>query len=89
MLCNVCQKDRTCSHSFELTAEEQTTLGCGPATLYYCDPCWRIINDREKCASLLRGVYQETLTRLGHHDPERAGSKLQAFLLDKSKGIKK
>jgi hypothetical protein len=56
-----------------------------PESFYYCEPCWRVVMDRERGAALLRGLYQTALTNLGHPNAVKAGERLQAFLLDKTR----
>lgn len=89
MHCAVCRKDRPCPHEVQLTPEQQKSLRKltgrePPMVFHYCEPCWRVLSDRERGAALMRGVYQTALVNMGHPNAAKAGERLQAFLLDKT-----
>jgi hypothetical protein len=90
MICDVCHKDKDCQHTITLNAEQKRALTeatgrPAPEVLHYCAPCWGIVNDRERGASLLRGMLQTRLHGMGRANAKRSGDRLYAFLLDSTK----
>lgn len=88
--CNVCGHERSRTDCVVVTPTEAEKveiqkLGHAPKDEYvYCNPCWRLIGNREAGARLMRGLAVASYKAQGHLDPEAAADRVYAFLVEKS-----
>jgi len=90
--CCVCHRSQELGHCeiVELSADEKVTvekMGYKPAPdkLHYCKPCWKILNDRQQGAQLIKGFWERSLQRAGVVNAEAKAEKFRRNLLDKVK----
>ena len=74
--CDVCGSVREC-RILTLTDKEKETLKNNKDSYAYCEPCWRIVTDREKGARLIQSF--------AHAVVGKRGNKVYRFLIEKTK----
>lgn len=83
--CCVCTQDREGGETFHLTAEEKAAIGPeAVGSLYYCQPCLKIMHDRQKGAQLLKGLHEMRLRELGVVEAEEIANRFLETLLKDS-----
>lgn len=91
MKCGVCSRtwpdDR--GHVLTLTESERSTIQQmtgqpAPLEYHYCNPCWKLLSDRQQGAQFIAGTVRASLAAQGMKNPEKAGKKMLDFLLARS-----
>jgi hypothetical protein len=80
-----------CGHTFyahecikvNLTDPERESLrsmgvDSPPSELYYCKPCWSLLNNPERASQLMKGMAQQYLQQMGV-PPQEAEQKAEAY----------
>jgi hypothetical protein len=89
--CCICGRDfeKNMTHVIQLTAEEKEYVlkntGKNEERFVYCKPCFRILNDRDKGASLIRSVMEIDLNSSGHPRAKEMASSFVEALRKKAK----
>ncbi len=87
MICGVCDRpwdDDRC-HVVELTETEKAivlkTTGQKVDRYIYCNPCWKLLTNRQQGAQFIAGSFRAALRAAGNPKAEEAGKKMLDFLL--------
>jgi hypothetical protein len=62
-----------------------------PSELYYCKPCWSLLNNPERASQLMKGMAQQYLQHMGipYHEAEQKAEAYRQKLLQKAREAKK
>jgi uncharacterized protein YlaI len=92
MKCEICGRDRASDDGVVITlsAEEREFIakslkGSNPSSYFYCDPCYRVVTDREQGARLISGQLELQLRQSGHPKAREVADRFYKFLIEKSK----
>jgi len=55
-----------------------------PSEVFYCQPCYRVLTDREMGARLIAGQLEVRLRLAGHPRAQKVGEAMYKFLLSKA-----
>ncbi len=91
MKCVNCGRERPPDSGtvLKLTESERDliTMSTGetpPLEYFYCQPCYRVITDREMGARLIAGQIEIRLRMMGHPKAQEVAERMYKFLIEKS-----
>jgi len=89
-VCRRLQPDLKRCEVLTLTPEEKKAVADSgtnpvPDKLIYCHPCWKIVNDKQRGARFLQGLWETGLRRAGVADAEARAKKFHDALIAKGK----
>jgi len=91
MKCGVCSREWPKEHcrTIVLTAVERAyvmaaTGGAAPDEYVYCNPCWKLLSNRQQGAQFIAGSFQASFQASGHPKAAQVGKKMLNFLIAKS-----
>ena len=91
MKCCVCETERENFVTIKTTPADReaiTKLGQIPKDEYvYCKPCANLLRDKEKGASLIRGIMATRLRLRGNAQAEAIAQRLYDFLIQKGHSV--
>jgi hypothetical protein len=92
MKCGICGRDSQKVHELKLTKTEREyalkqTGEEPPDKFLYCSPCWRILQDKNKGAALIRSMMEVSLRARGVTQASKMAQRMHAFLIEKAKGL--
>lgn len=92
MKCEICGRDRQLSEGTTILLSEEdrafvahATGVPAPTSYFYCNPCYKVVTDREQGARLISNQLEMQLRASGNPHAAKIAGRVYKFLIEKSK----